>query len=84
MRKPGTSGLVICETVAAISTHYRLLSPEFPFKPGGHHPRPSTFCAKAVGWDTELPTTRPDGSLAVKCRECHAVATSMRARGELP
>lgn len=52
---PNPLGLVVCETTAAISTHFRLVSPEFPIRLGGHWPRPKTLCDKEAAWDTQLP-----------------------------
>ena len=68
--------LVICETAAAISTHYRIVTAEHPIRLSGHYPRPRTLCGMEAAWDTERPATRLDGSFAARCRECVAVATS--------
>jgi hypothetical protein len=75
-QEPKRGDVVICETVAAITTHYRVLSERHPRRLSGHAtPRPLALCGTAAAWDTELPTHRQDGSLAARCSECLAMAT---------
>lgn len=72
---PVPGDLIICETVAAISTHYRVVTAEHPFKPSGHaSPRPKTFCEGDVAWDTQLPPRRFDGTLTASCKTCRGTA----------
>lgn len=56
--------LVVCETVAAITTHLREVTPETPLNYGGHHPRPKALCGAEIAWDTKLPLTD------TRCRGC--------------
>lgn len=63
--------LVICETVAAITTHLRRVTPEHPVRLGGHpSPKPLTLCGRDVGWDTQIPVRGPDGAVECGCRRC--------------
>jgi hypothetical protein len=55
--------LVVCESIAAITTHLRdaeVVEPNY----GGHHPRPAALCGSAIAWDTKLPLG------AARCRPC--------------
>ena len=57
--------LIVCETVAAITTHLRELEDaEEPNYHGHRTPAPKTLCGSDVGWDTRLPM----GS--ARCRVC--------------
>lgn len=70
------NGLVICETVAAITTHLRIVTTAHPICLGGHaSPKPRTLCDLDVGWDTQLPVRHEDGVLTARCGHCRAAAT---------
>ena len=57
---------VVCETVAAISTHIREVG-DRDLRLGGHtFPRPHTLCLMDAAWDTLLPI---DSARCVKCVE---------------
>lgn len=81
---PTPGDLVICETAAAISTHFRIVTDARPFKPAGHRsPQPETFCERPAAWDTLLPTHRQDGHLAAGCAAC-LVEAQRRGIGVVP
>jgi hypothetical protein len=56
--------LIVCETLAAITTHLRIVGPE-GVRLSGHWPRPKTLCGMEASWDTRLPLE------AARCRECN-------------
>jgi hypothetical protein len=60
--------LVVCETVAAITTHLRKITAEHPINYSGFSRRPKTLCDKDAAWDTKLPLN------STRCRVCLAVA----------
>jgi hypothetical protein len=65
--KPGD--VVVCETVAAIVPHARIVD-ERGIRLGGWHNGPTALCGAVLGWDTYLPVG------AVRCRSClEALAT---------
>lgn len=68
--------LVVCETVAAISTHLRDVG-EVPINYGGHMlPRPKALCKAQIAWDTRLPIS------ATRCTVCLRVLAKLRALGQ--
>ena len=61
---------IICETVAAITTHLRrvgAIQPSF----SGHRDRPRTLCGMEAAWDTQLPIS------AMRCRKCKDALASL-------
>lgn len=57
--------LVVCETVAAITPHLRVLSADTPpLSLSGFAQRPTTLCGMTVAWDTRLPIS------AARCKRC--------------
>ena len=65
--------LVVCETVAAITTHLRRVTPGHPVRLSGRpSPQPLTLCGNKAAWDTRIPVRRQDrgGSVDVGCRDC--------------
>ena len=61
---------VVCETIAAVTTHLRVVSSETaPVQYGGHRmPRPLALCDAEIAWDTKLPLT------AARCMKCRAAS----------
>jgi hypothetical protein len=70
---------VVCETIAAITTHLRIVTAEHPIRLSGHWPRPLTLCRMEAGWDTQIPVRRRDGTIAARCRHCLAELAMMDA-----
>jgi hypothetical protein len=64
--------LVVCESIAAITTHLRDTS-KVGVNLSGHHPRPHALCGAEIAWDTRLPLT------AARCRAC---TTASKERSE--
>lgn len=60
--------LVVCETVAAITTHLREVSDEYPIKLGGHSNKPKALCGREINWDTRLPIS------SARCTKCLAAS----------
>jgi hypothetical protein len=60
--------LVVCESVAAITTHLRVITPEVPVNLHGHHPRLPALCGTLVAWDTQIPVRMG------RCRDCRHLA----------
>lgn len=59
------SAFVVCESVAAITPHLRLLAADQPLiKLGWHSTRPLALCGTVIAWDTKLPLT------AARCATC--------------
>lgn len=61
------SELVVCESVAAVTTHLRDMS-TVPFNPSGRYPRPRSLCGAEVAWDTRIPVSN------ARCRTCREEA----------
>jgi hypothetical protein len=59
--------LVVCESVAAITTHLRIVD-ETPINLSGFSERPFALCGMEIAWDTRLPLG------AARCRACLAAA----------
>jgi predicted Zn finger-like uncharacterized protein len=57
---------VVCETVAAITPHIRIVTAEHPIRLGGHSNRPLALCGTVIAWDTQLPLN----SGSVRCSKC--------------
>ncbi len=57
--------VVVCETMAAYTTHARIVDAR-GIRMSGWHDGPKTPCGSQVAWDTEIPTT--PGS--IRCRSC--------------
>lgn len=64
---------VVCETVAAITTHLRRVTDEWPLNYSGHvryldgQPRrPRALCNAEISWDTKLPIS------STRCRTCRS------------
>lgn len=57
---------VVCESVAVITTHARVVDASSPIRLNGHakRPRPHALCGMEIAWDTRLPIE------AVRCRDC--------------
>jgi hypothetical protein len=65
---------IVCETVAAIVTHIRQLTPNHPANYSGHKPpRPLALCGSAIAWDMKLPLD------TATCSMCLRVAKRSRA-----
>lgn len=62
------SDLVVCESVAAITTHLRIVTVETPISLSGFHPRPTALCGMEVAWDTKIPTR------FARCKACRREA----------
>jgi hypothetical protein len=59
-----TTDLVVCETVAAITTHARRVDEATPIRLSGHSSEVLSLCGAKVAWDTRLPIE------AVRCLRC--------------
>ena len=68
--------LIVCETLAAITTHVRLLTTQGPLFEGASDSPPRALCGAKVAWDTLLPLS------TVGCRNC--IAELDRAQGRTP
>jgi hypothetical protein len=56
---------VVCESVAAITTHFRQLGDDVPpINLSGFAKRPKALCGTEIGWDTQLPAS------SVRCAWC--------------
>lgn len=63
--------LVVCESVAAITTHLREVTDATPIRLSGHAPpRPPSLCGIDIAWDTKLPLG------AARCAACITKARS--------
>ena len=71
--QPSADLLVVCETVAAVVPHLRIVTAESPIKLGGHHPAPKTLCGRDAGWDTQLPLT------SARCTTCLSERAKLQA-----
>lgn len=65
------SKLVVCESVAAITTHLRDFS-DIARNYGGHWPKPLALCGAVISWDTKLPLT------SARCLRCRELATGIK------
>lgn len=63
--------LIVCESIAAVTTHLREVTDIAP-NYGGHVKRPKALCGAEIAWDTRLPVG------AARCLAC------MRAAMERP
>lgn len=57
--------LVACETVAAITTHVREVTPDAPFSDCGSNGETYTLCGSKVGWDLKYTTPAE-----ARCKDC--------------
>jgi hypothetical protein len=70
---------IICETIAAITTHVRRVDALTPVRLGGHiHDRGPVLalCGKKVAWDTRLPLG------AIGCALCRARIEQLRSESD--
>jgi len=70
---------IVCETIAAITSHVRLVDESTPPRLGGHiHDRGPVLalCGRKIAWDTRLPL------FAVRCAECVARIERLVESGE--
>lgn len=72
MSDPKIGDMVVCETVAAITTHARIVDGR-GVKYGGWYQGPTAICGAKLGWDTRLPTS------AIRCRSCLTALTARRS-----
>lgn len=56
--------LVVCETIAAITTHARRIDASSPIRLSGHSGEVFALCGAKIAWDTQLPIE------AVRCSQC--------------
>ena len=57
--------LIVCETVAAITTHAREVTPDNPISYNGSNGKTMTLCGSKVGWDLQY-----DDVGMTRCRDC--------------
>lgn len=65
--------MVVCETMAAITTHLRVVDDEHPIRLSGHSVPPATLCGMSAAWDTQLPLN------ATRCNACRLKAAEAGA-----
>lgn len=64
--------LIVCETVAAITPHLRVVTVNHPENYHGHAtPKPKALCGAFVAWDTKLTLE------AARCASCILVASQL-------
>lgn len=64
--------LTVCESVAAITLHLRIVTAEHPISLSGHAlPRPHALCGTVIAWDTRSPIS------AARCGACRIAAMEM-------
>lgn len=61
---------VVCESVAAITTHLRKVG-DTPISLSGFAKRPRALCGTEVAWDTRSPVE------FARCRECRDVMATL-------
>jgi len=71
--------LIVCETVAAITTHLReLADDEEPNYHGHRTPAPKTLCGVGMGWDTRLPI---ESARCLGCLVARDIIVQAEAKG---
>lgn len=66
--------LIVCSTVAAITTHLREVTNEHPLSLSGHHPQPLSLCGMNIAWDTKLPIS------SARCNICRSKRALLEAK----
>lgn len=72
---PGHDVLVVCETLAAIVLHLRLVG-DGEINYNGRDAYAETLCGSDVGWDTK------DDPTEVTCRECQTIVINRSTKGK--
>ena len=68
---------IVCETVAAITLHLRVMLPgEVPCYSGRARGNAKTLCRKPVGWDTKIPIDQ------ARCTSCLEVKKEVEQKYE--